>query len=343
MNRTQELHSRLPGSREGLITAVDTHTAGELTRVVLSGGPELPSLTVEELRTHFREHHDQWRKRIAWEPRGHRDLVVAWIVAPHHPEAQSGVIFMDAQRYLLACGTATVGAVTALVEMGLVVPKEGVVVLETPSGLVRCRVFVKGERVEQVALDMVPACLTQRRRLLSFDARTYAVDLGFVGGFLLLVDSRQLGFSVTPENRDKILDLGDALTQVANEELEVIHPRTGLPSTVDGVLFYDPAGHSLGIGYGTVVYGARHLDRSPCGTGTALKVALLHADGELELGQALLNRGILGTEFVGSLIEEITVGEFSGVRVRLEASASIVSFHEFFLTEGDPLAGGFLL
>lgn len=334
---------RLPQSRLNRVVAVDTHTAGELTRVVLKSEIELPRLEVPEVRRYFAEHHDAVRKRVCREPRGHRDLVVAWLLPPSQEEAHAGVIFMDAQRYPLACGTATVGTVTALVEMGLVEPTDGEVLLETPAGLVASRVEMEHGLVRRVRLDMVRACITRRDQLLRCSEGDFRVDLGFVGGFLLLVEAKQLPFPLSPDKVEPIVSLGMEMVVAANQEWEVLHPATGERYTVDGVVFYDDSQHEALLGSGTVVYGASHLDRSPCGTGTTVKMALLHSHGGIQVGDRFQNRGILGTQFTGLLTEQVQVGGFPGVAVELAASASLVSFHELFVTPGDPLADGFLL
>jgi proline racemase len=320
---------------------VDTHTAGELTRVILAGGPELPRLPLCEVRRLFAQEHDGVRKRLCWEPRGHKDLVVAWLTEPSDAQADLGLFFMDAQRYPLACGTATVGAVTAAVELGLVQPKGGTVVLETPAGLVESRVERENGRVVRTFTDMVHACITKHDASLSLHGRDYVVDLGFVGGFLLLVEQKQLPCAIEPSQAERLTELGMELVEEANRVWDVVHPRTGEAYTVDGVVFYDASAHGQKLGAGTVVYGASHLDRSPCGTGTTVKMALLHSRGELEVGDSYRNRGILSTEFVGNLTGLTSVGEFPGVKVRLEASASMVAYHEFFTTPEDPLAPGF--
>jgi proline racemase len=338
---TQRLLERLPKNRKARVVAVDTHTGGELTRVILSGGPVLPRVPIAELRTRFAADYDAVRKQLCWEPRGHRDLVVAWLTEPNVEGADLGVLFMDAQRYPLACGTATVGVITAAVEMGLVKPRKNKIVLDTPAGLVESRVEFDGERVARTFTDMVHACITKRDALIQVGDRKYFADLGFVGGYLLLVHEDQLSFPVVAAHTEQLVELGMNLVEEANRQWDVLHPRTGQPYTVDGVVFYD--GRSAKQGSGTVVYGASHLDRSPCGTGTTVKMALLHARGELEVGDQYRNRGILSTEFVGTLTGLTQVGDYPGVKVRLAASASLVGFHEFFLTQGDPLGHGFIL
>lgn len=331
---------RLPESRAGRVVAVDTHTEGELTRVVLDGGPSLPDLRASEQRSYFAAHYDDWRRKLTWEPRGHRDLEVAWLSKSQKGDCDLRVFFMDARRYPLACGTATMGAVVAAVELGMVAP--GQLKIDTPSGLVGCHAKRNNDAIE-VTLDMVPACLTIRDESLQVGSQSYRAHLGFVGGFLLLLDSSQLTFPLERKWDQEIIGLGEELVLAATQQWEVTHPISGEDATVDGVVFFDSTHHSQLLGRGAVVYGDAHLDRSPCGTGTTVKIALLQHQGLISIGQEFRNKGLLDTMFTGHLHELVQVGAFGGVKVSLKGTAHLVAFHEFFTGPGDELSGGFQL
>ena len=337
-----EWYGRLPEKRGDRVVAVDTHTEGELTRIVLQGGPELPDFPAAELRSFFATHLDKWRKMLAWEPRGHRDLEIAWLAPSNDSEIDFRLIFMDARRYPLACGTATIGAVVAAVELGIVENGKEWIKVDTPSGLIACHLKRKDGR-PTVALQMVPACLTLRDETLQLDHKTYRADLGFVGGFLLLMEADQLDFPLDSRFSQQIVNLGESLISAANLQWNVLHPKSGEAASVDGVVFYDSSGHADKEGRGAVVYGEAHLDRSPCGTGTTVKMALLERQGLLRPGQRFVNRSLLDTSFTGYLQELVKVGDFPGVQVSLEGTAHLVAFHEFFIDPADPLSGGFLL
>lgn len=324
------------------MVAVDTHTAGELTRIVLEGGPDLPDFPASELRSFFATHLDDWRKTITWEPRGHRDLEVAWLCQTADSEIDFRLVFMDARRYPLACGTATIGAVVAATELGIVRPEATVVRVDTPSGQVSCHLDREGERLS-VTMEMVPACLTLRNETLALHDRTFQADLGFVGGFLLLLEADRLDVPLDKMFSQQIVDLGEELIAAANEQWNVLHPLTGQKASVDGIVFYHSGSHREREGRGAVVYGEAHLDRSPCGTGTTVKMALLEQQGLLKVGQRFVNQGLLDTSFTGYLEKLVRVGDFPGVQVSLEGSAHLVAFHEFFVDPTDPLSSGFLM
>ena len=230
----------------------------------------------------------------------------------------------------------------AAVELGIVESGKKQIKVDTPSGLITCHLKRNVGR-PTVVLEMVPACLTLRDERLHLDDRTYQADLGFVGGFLLLVEADQLDFPLDSRFSQQIVNLGEALVSAANRQWSVLHPQNGEEATVDGVVFYDSSAHADKEGQGVVVYGEAHLDRSPCGTGTTVKMALLQQKGLLQVGDRFVNRGLLDTYFTGRLERLTKVGDFPGIEVTLEGTAHLVSFHEFFVDPNDPLCAGFLL
>ena len=160
-----ELHPKLNlDSFEASFLAVDTHTVGEFTRIVVSGFPKLEGNTMIERKHYLAEHYDHFRQALMYEPRGHHDMFGAIVVEPINPEADFGVFFMDTGEYLNMCGHGTIGTVTALIETGLMPATEPVteVVLEAPAGLIRTKAEVKNGKVVSVTLTNVPAFLYKK-------------------------------------------------------------------------------------------------------------------------------------------------------------------------------------
>ncbi len=341
-----ELLRRLP-RQPGEIAVVDSHTAGESTRVVLGGMPAPPKCeSIADIRLWMQREADHARRLVTREPRGHRDIVGAWITAPRAEGADFGVVFMDAKRYPFACGTATVGAITTMIELGLATPRgeRGEVVVDTPAGLVRAYAQLEGPRVRAVVLELVPSCvLADSVSLELAGGKRARACMVFVGGCLALVSTSDLQVPLAPDRATDIVAFGDAVVAAANDQHALSHPITGEAATVDGCVLYDPGGDAERRGAGAVVYGASHLDRSPCGTGTAAKMTRLFERGELSLGERYENRGILGTSFEGWLTEEVAVGSRRGVRAQIQTSAQLVGLGALFLDPADPFPDGYLL
>ncbi|MDR3342072.1 MAG: proline racemase family protein, partial [Treponema sp.] len=149
---------------EKFIQAIDTHTMGEPTRIVVSGLPPLRGKSVMEKKQDMAANHDWIRQVQIFEPRGHADMFGAFLVEPCHPDADFGVIFTDSGGYLNMCGHGTIGVSTMLVEMGYVkrVEPYTTLALEAPAGLIRVKVAVKNDRVESVTFTNVPAFVFKR-------------------------------------------------------------------------------------------------------------------------------------------------------------------------------------
>jgi proline racemase len=165
--------------------------------------------------------------------------------------------------------------------------------------------------------------------------------------------------ALTPDNVPELARWGMAVIQASNRQFRVQHPTRTYINTIDVVEFYDPVGHPQARGKNFVVYGEGHVDRSPCGTGTCAKMALLHRRGELAVGQTFVNKGLLGTTFEGRIVEETTVGDPSNPRLRsgqagsgrclpaivpeIRGTAYLTGLHRFVVTPGDPFPEGFLI
>lgn len=326
-------------------TTVDSHTQGEATRLLLGGQGDVPGETMRDKREYFQEHLDSLRRLLTREPRGHRDILAAAVTEPVTPGAAFGLIYMDARRYPFLCGHATIGAVTTLIELGLLPAPSSArdeVVVDTPSGPLRTRVEMEGDTVAAVALRSVPTFVYGQDETLDVPGLgTMTVDTVCVGGYFVMVDAATAGLDMSPENRGRLVPLGMRVIDEANRQLTVSHPERPEVSTVDVVEFYDEP--EPGRGRSVVVYGQEHMDRCPCGTGTTAKAALLHRKGSLALGRPFRNQGPLGTEFAARIVEETKVGNIPAVVVEVTGSAAITGCHSFVLDPADPFPRGFLL
>jgi proline racemase len=338
----RQLKTRWPSR---LIT-VDSHTAGESTRLIVGGIGSVSGTTMADKLEYFRTHHDRVRLMLTREPRGHRDLLAALVTEPTTPEAKFGLIYMDARRYPFLCGHATIGAVTTLIEGGILetVEPETAVIVDTPSGPVATRARIKDKKVESVALNMVPSFVYPTVQTLEVPGLGgIRVELVCVGGFFVMVAAEEVGLKLVAENRGRLISLGMEIIEAANRQLTVRHPERPEVCSVDVTEFYDPDGDSRAEGRSVVVYGEAHMDRCPCGTGTAAKMTLLHHKRQLGVGQPFFNHGPLGTRFEGRVVAETRVGDLDAVVTEVAGSAQITGIHEFVLDSRDPFPEGFLL
>jgi proline racemase len=264
------------------------------------------------------------------------------------------------------CGHGTIGAVTAFIEMdwldapgpetqGTEIP----VTVDAPAGPVRARARLRAprrpdarQRVESVAIELESAFVFSEHRSLDVPGwGSITVDVAFAGGFGLLISNDQIGLSLTPENASALARCGMAAIEAANRQLKVEHPTRPYMDTVDSAEFYDPSYDAHGHGKNAMIYGEGHVDRSACGTGTSIKMALLHRRGQLDVGTRYVNESILGTTFEGRILRETVVGDpatgpgrlFPGIVPQIRGTAYVTGLHRFVVTPEDPFPRGFLI
>jgi proline racemase len=338
----KEFYERYPDR----IITIDSHIAGEPARLIVGGVDPLPGETMQAKREYFIEHYDPIRLLLTREPRGHRDMFAACVTEPVSDGAHFGLIYMDARRYPYLCGHATMGAVMTLIEAGEIDADDNdlQVIVDTPSGPMQTTTYMQDGKVESVAIRMVPSFVYSDNETLSVpDFSQLAVATVCVGGFFVMVSADQIGLDFQPSNWPRFRDLGMQLIQAANEQLTVRHPTRPEVNTVDVIEFYDPTMDAQNKGKNLVILGEGHMDRSPCGTGTAAKMTLLHHRGQFGFDETFTNTSPLGTTFEGRLVEEIRLGDTKAVVAEVRGAAQITGIHEFIIDAKDPFQKGFLL
>ncbi len=328
------------------IHAVDSHTMGEPTRVVVGGIPSIPGNSMPEKKDYLSKNLDYLRTAIMLEPRGHNDMFGSILTAATMPEADFGIIFMDGGGYLNMCGHGSIGAATIAVETGMVDMKEPetIVKMEAPAGLIEASVKVKNENVEEVSIINVPAFLYKEN--LKVELEGYGeveFDISFGGSFFALVDARKIGIRVEAKNACELKQFGLALRDKINREFEIQHPTLEHIKTVDLVEIYDDPTNEKANFKNVVIFGAGQFDRSPCGTGTSAKMATLYSKGKLALKEEFIYESIAGTLFKGRALEETEVGGYKAIIPEITGSAYITGFNHFVIDDRDPLKHGFLL
>lgn len=322
---------------------VDSHTCGQPTRLVVDGVPELEYTSIAQARDLMRSSFDWVRRLAVFEPHGHRHLFAAALVPARHPDAVEGVVFMDAAGYHDMCGHATIGVATTLVETGRVQAAEGEseFVLETPAGLIAVRVRVEGGRVRAVTFVNQPAYFLET---VSVDWRGAPVEVSvaYGGQWYAFVDARSFGLQIEPEQIDRLVAAAAELRPALAAAVTAADPRTGSPPRVENVMWVDEApAHADGRNMPVNVAGG--FDRSPCGTGTSARLAVLHHEGEVEVGGTYVNAGVLGTVYRGRIAAATRVAAATAIVPEITGTAWTTGRAELWFHDDDPLSDGFLL
>ncbi|GGO76160.1 proline racemase family protein [Nonomuraea cavernae] len=325
--------------------AVDSHTEGMPTRVVVGGVGVIPGASMAERRVHFRDHLDHLRRLLMNEPRGHAAMSGAILQPPTRPDADWGVLFIEVSGLLPMCGHGTIGVATVLVETGMVEVVEPVttVRLEVPAGLVVVDVAVQDGMATAVTLRNVPSY--SDRLDASVTVPGYGeirYDLAYGGNFYAIVglDSYDLPFDRAAKN--EILAAGLATMKAINAADEPVHREDDRIRGCHHVYFAAPGSDAHRSRHAMAIHPG-WFDRSPCGTGTSARMAQLHARGELPLGRDFVNESFIGTHFVGRLLEETTVGGAPAVVPSITGRAWLTGTAQYFLDPRDPFPEGFEL
>lgn len=321
------------------IRTTDYHTAGEPFRIVTDGVPRLEGANILAKRRFALEWLDEVRRLLVNEPRGHADMYGCFVTEPNDDGADLGVVFFHNAGYSTACGHGTIALVTWALESGRlrVEEPETRVVVDVPSGRLETAATVRDGRVASVRFTNVPAYVEAR----GLEAAGLTADVAFGGAFYASVAAP---LPVVPESLPRLIELGRRIKGGLEAARAFVHPLAPELRDIYGVIFFEPeqAGPPLRQ-RNVTVFADGEVDRSPCGSGTSARLALLDADGELPRGEELLHRSIVGTEFRARVVGEAEVDGRPAVVTEVEGSAHKTGEHEFVLDERDELGTGFLL
>ncbi len=304
------------------IQIVDSHTGGEPTRVVLSGGPDLGVGSLAARRHRFQREFDRSRSAIVNEPRGSDVMVGALLVEPEDKTCAAGVIFFNNVGYLGMCGHGTIGLMATLVFLGRIKP--GVHKLETPVGVITATLHANGE----VSVANVPSWREKKDVTVDVPGIGQVTgDVAWGGNWFFLIEKH--GLDLSPANVDRLNDYAWRARQAVNAQ--------GFPD-VDHVELFGPPTKPGASSRNFVLCPGKAYDRSPCGTGTSAKLACLAADGKLAEGAAWIQESFIGSIFTGKFrwldrsdgkIEPIITG-----------AASVNAEATLLLDEADPFCWG---
>jgi len=320
------------------IRTTDYHTAGEPFRIVQDGVPEIPGSTVRDRREHASgsDEVDRIRRLLCHEPRGHADMYGGFLVPPDDDGADLGVLFWHKDGYSTACGHGTIALGAWAVECGRVAgPDDGEVevTIDVPSGRVVATVRRRAGAVESVGFRNVPSFVVAR----GVAAGDVNVDVAYGGAIYAFAPAASLGLAVVPEDLPELIAAGRAVKDALQDSDVARHPDDDRLSGIYGTVFYEQLGplHQRNV----AIFADGEVDRSPTGSATSARTALLASDGAIAEGEAWRNDSIVGTTFHARAIGRTP----QGLLTEVEGTAFRTGEHRFFLDPRDPLGTGFVL
>ena len=273
-----------------MLTVVGVHAEGEYAKVVTGGVVDVPGRTMFDKMQWLAKREDGLRKFLLYEPRGAAVHSANVILPSRNPKAALGYVIMESTEYPPMSGHNTICTVTAILETGILPMREPEthLTLEAPAGLIEVSLPVRGgpgppgEVPQRSGLRPAPRCARRGRRV-----GTVTLDVAYGGMHYALVDAARLGFRITPDEARDICTLGEKIRAAAREQLRVVHPENARIRDVTITEFMGPLrrkGRGL-TARNTVVVSPGRLDRSPCGTGTSARLAVMHARRQIRRGQ----------------------------------------------------------
>ena len=323
------------------------HTGGEPLRVIVDGFPELKGNNVLEYRQYVKTHHDELRRALMHEPRGHADMYGCLLVPPNDGEGDFGILFLHNEGYSTMCGHAIIAISTLAVEMNWVTIKEPVTTLkiDAPCGRIESFVRVKNGKVKNVAFHCVPSFVVALDQEVQVDGLgRVQYDLAYGGAFYAYVNSDSLGLALIPENYSLLIQAGMSIKQaVMASNNQIVHPFETDLSFLYGTIFIGgPV--SDGIDSRNVcIFAEGEVDRCPTGSGVSGRMPIHYARKEISMGESMLIESITGSVFKGSIVREADFGPFKAVIPQVEGTAHITGQHEFLIDPQDPFKHGFFL
>jgi proline racemase len=331
-----------------MINVVGVHVGGELNEVITGGVLDVPGKSMFEKMQYVQKNCDDLRKFLLNEPRGRITQCANLVLPPTSPEAHAGFVIIESDYYVPMSGSNTICTTTALLETGMISMQEPVtnVVLEAPAGLVKVRAECRNGKCVSVSFDNVESFVFATDREIDVPGLgKLVVDVAYGGMIYCIVDAARVDAKLTLAEAAHLVELGERIKLAAAEQIPAVHPGNPEIHTINQTLFAGPIDQTARgkESKNTVIVSPGRHDRSPCGTGTSARLALMHAKGQIGVGETFIHRSLIGSEFIGTIRGLSDVNGTPAVLPTITGSAWITAFHQYVLDPTDPFPEGYRL
>ncbi len=329
---------------EQTFECIDAHACGNPVRVVKTGGPDLIGANMQEKRLHFLNDFDWIRRGLMFEPRGHDMMSGSILYPPSNSENDAGVLFIETSGCLPMCGHGTIGTVTVAIEKGLIMPLiPGKLNLETPAGVVHVTYKKEKGKVSSVKLINVPSYVAiSDLEITSPDLGKLMVSICYGGNFYAIIEPQENYSDMADYTAAQLITMSGPIRKAINQVAEFVHPEDNNINGCSHIMWTGKPVKEDSDGRNAVFYGDKAIDRSPCGTGTSARMALLVARGQLNVGDRYVSESIIGSQFHGTVEKSTLIGNKNGIIPGIEGWAKITATTSITINEkDDPYAFGF--
>ncbi len=332
-----------PGHRLRSIELVDMQSGGDVSRIVTKGVSHLPGGSVLEQMRYIQKHGDGFRRWLLNEPYGDPFMSIDLIVPPDNPKAQAGYIIMEAMGYPLYSGSNTICTATAILENGIVPLEEGEqsLVLESPAGLAHVTAHNRNGRVQSITTRSEPAFVAARDMVAEVPGfGRVNFDLVWSGAYFALVSAAEVGFGIVNDEMAAMAQFGLAFVKAARPAVTEEHPELGHVGPLPFAHLMGPVEPVGDDGFRSRSATYVHpgvICRSPTGTGTTARLALMYERGEIRDGQWLETISPRNSSFVGKVLGEARVGSHRALNTEITGRAWTLARSQVMLDLDDPL------
>ncbi len=329
-----------------VIRTIETYTLGQPTRNVVSGFRHVPGKTMAEKFVYMQQNEDWLRKVLCYEPRGSEIMSATLITEPCTPGTDVGVLYFESSCWMPMCGHDTMGVTVALIEAGLVEVTEPItrINLDTAAGVVNVEAKVVDGVVEEVSFLNAPAMVLNRN--VKINTENYGeltIDISWGGNVYAILPAADVGLTIDTQNSGKLIAAAQEIGRIVNEQVEIHHPEFPFVNRVTHVEFSGPPKSKEADIQNMVVALPKVIDRSPCGTGTSAKAALLFDEGKLKVGDSFMHESVIGSLFRCEIVETTKVKGVTAIRPRVTGNACVIGFATWIVDPKDPFPEGFVL
>lgn len=328
------------------IRVVGCHAEGEVGDVIVGGVlPPAGSTMMEKMITMERDH-DHIRRMLICEPRGSVARHVNLLVPSTREDCAAGAIIMEPTEYVPMSGSNTICVATVLLETGMVPMREPQTrfKLDMPGGVIEVRAECNDGKCLSITFRNAPAFVDRLDASIEIEGLgTLKVDIAYGGMFYAIVDADALGFSVAPDEARELAVAGEKIRRAAREQLDVVHPEFSHVRGVSIVQFAMPFQGPGNVTRNTCIVSPGRSDRSPTGTGTSARMAVLQAKGLMRVGDVLIHESIIGSRFTGRILELTEIGGREAIVPEITGRAWITGEHTYYLDPMDPYPQGYVL
>ncbi|GAO38663.1 putative proline racemase [Sphingomonas changbaiensis NBRC 104936] len=329
-----------------IISVVGCHAEGEVGDVIIGGVLPPAGETMFAKMQAMERDHDHIRRLLLCEPRGSVNRHVNLLVPPTRADCDAGAIIMEPTEYVPMSGSNTICIVTVLLETGILpmTEPETIVTLDLPGGVVRAKATCEGGKCVSVEFENVPCFVDRLDASIEVDGvGPVKLDVAYGGMFFAIVDAGQFGLAVDPENARRLAELGEKIRIAAREQLDVVHPENPAIRGVSIVQFTEPFQGAGKATRNTCIVSPGRSDRSPTGTGTSARLAVLHARGQIQVGEPMAHSSIIGSRFEGRIVRTTEICGRPAIVPTIRGRAWITGFHHYRVDPTDPWPTGYVV